>query len=147
MANKSYKLRVLFDSYTGNFQKEFNAFILGVGPEFPDENIDKLASLAEKALGLKNDDAIDDYQDILYYSYDEYGCNVSELSHYEEDEGAMGITVSFTKDPSKYIPIYMERLATFRSVCPRAGVYLKVELVEETIKEKTIFLHRISNKP
>ena len=145
--NKSYKLVVLFDSYTGNYHKQFNAFVLGVGQDYPDKDIDRLVKIAEKALGLKNDDAIDDYQEFFHYFHDEYGSNVSELSHYVKKEGTTGITVHFEKDPSKYIPIYMEQLASIRSICSKVGTCLKVELIEETIKEKTIFLHQISNKP
>jgi len=147
MSNKSYKLIVLFDSYTGNFHKEFNAFVIGAGMDYPDKDIDRLATLAEKALGLKNDDDIDEYQDMLYYFHDEYGSNVSALSDYVEGEGTMGITVSFKHDPTKYIPRYMEQLASIRSICPKVGKCLKVELIQETITEKTIFLHQISNKP
>ena len=148
MANKkSYKLIVLFDSYTGNFHEEFNAFVLGVGKDYTDKNIDRLVKIAEKALGLKDDDMLDRYQEIFNHFHDEYGPNVSELSHYAKDEGTLGITVRFDKDPIKYVPVYMEQLTLFKSVCPRAGIFWKVELVEETVKEKSIFFHQISNKP
>lgn len=147
MSNKSYKMAVVFDSYTGNFHKEFNAFVIGAGMDYPDKDIDRLVKIAEKALKLKTDDDIDEYQDMLYYFHDEYGSNVSALSDYDKKDGTMGITVSFKHDPTKYIPIYMKQLEKFHSVCPRAGKCLKVELIEETITEKTIFLHQISNKP
>jgi len=145
MKNK-YELIITFNEYTGNFHREFNAFVLACGGEYSREETNGLEALGTTAFLKINqdpDDVIDDLMEFYHHFYDEYGSNVSELTQVKNAKGKYecnGITVFFDKDPAEIMPIILKQLAAFPAAVAKASSFapkklkvLKVEFAKETI--------------
>lgn len=147
-----YELIVTFNEYTGNFHREFNAFVLGVASEYMDNQEKTLSNaiqdLTTTLINKDNedvesalDDATDELMDYYHHFHDEYGMNVSELTQVKNAKGkheCNGITVFFDKDPANIMPIILKRIAAFPVAAtlrfaPNNLKVLKVEFVKETI--------------
>lgn len=145
MKNK-YELIVTFNEYTGNFHREFNAFVLAVGCDHTSEDADTMLPAGTTAFLKINqdpDDVLDDLMEFYHHFYDEYGSNVSELTQVKNTKGKYecnGITVFFDKDPAEIMPIILKQLAAFPAAVAKASSFapkklkvLKVEFAKETI--------------
>ena len=145
MKNK-YELIVTFNEYTGNFHREFNAFVLACGGEYSREETNGLEALGKAAFLKINqdpDDVMYDLMEFYHHFYDEYGSNVSTLTHVKNAKGKYecnGITVFFDKDPAEIMPIILKQLAAFPAAVAKASSFapkklkvLKVEFAKETI--------------
>ncbi len=144
MKNK-YELIVTFNEYTGNFHREFNAFVLAVGCDHTSEDADTMLPAGTTAFLKINqdpDDVLDDLMEYYHHFYDEYGSNVSELTQVKKGKRyeCNGITVFFDKDPADIMPIILKQLVAFpaavakeKTFAPKNLKILRVEFVKETI--------------
>jgi hypothetical protein len=151
MANKRYKLIVKTNSYTGNFHREFNAYVFGCHSDCAHEWVEDLnKSFDKESKGIFSDnvdDNTDAFFELYHHFYDEYGSNISELSDFGGNGvGTLGITVYFDKDPTKYLPFFMKRIESFPCALAKSWEFAEknlkiesVELIEETTTEKSLW--------
>ena len=140
---EKYQLIVYFNEYTRNFHREFNAHVFA----YDSQTHDWVAALADKAnKELGGDDVVEDWQfNYLDMINDEYGSNISALTHFKgEGVGTNAITVFFIIDPTPILPVIFERMRTFPKALAKSWEFApkkvkieKVELMKQTITETT----------
>jgi hypothetical protein len=137
---KKYQLIVHFNEYTGNFHREFNAHVFA----YDSQTHDWITTLCDKAIEeLGGEDAVEElHQKYLEFINDEYGSNISAITHYKRGQGTLAITVYFTEFPEPILPTIYERIksfpATLADTCKFGSKSVKVEkieLMEQTIEE------------
>lgn len=98
-----FVLKVKFDSYTGNFHRQFNTYVFGRDSYgfyrslVPKENVEVFNEIADK----------------FDYVYDEYGENFSQIANYEDTLEPLEIHIFFTENPEKYLNFITNRLESF----------------------------------